>query len=194
MKPMLISIATLCAIAALAGCQNPSGSNSNYETITADPNRRTDEAKRLHTEALESIRADKPEDAQRLLKRALDADVMFGPAHNNLGKLYFSQGRHYLAAWEFQYAARLMPDRPEPRNNLGLVFEAVGKLDQAVEQYTQARVAAPDNAQIVGNLARARMRRGDRDPELKGLLEEVVLKDERPDWREWARERLALWK
>jgi hypothetical protein len=31
-----------------------------------------------------------------------------GPAHNNLGIVYYRRKKYYLAAWEFQYAARLM--------------------------------------------------------------------------------------
>jgi hypothetical protein len=32
-----------------------------------------------------------------------------GPAHNNLGIVYYRQKKYYLAAWEFQHAARLYP-------------------------------------------------------------------------------------
>ena len=48
--------------------------------------------------------------AEAALKAALTADVMFGPAHNNLGKVYFHKGELYLAAREFDYAMKLMPN------------------------------------------------------------------------------------
>jgi hypothetical protein len=35
-----------------------------------------------------------------------------GPAHNNLGIVYYRQKKYYLAAWEFQYAAKLMAYSP----------------------------------------------------------------------------------
>ena len=50
---------------------------------------------------------------------------------------------------------KLMPNQPEPLNNLGLVFEATGKLDEATDSYTKAVTLEPDNVQALGNLARA---------------------------------------
>jgi tetratricopeptide (TPR) repeat protein len=120
--------------------------------------------------------------------------VTFGPAHNNLGLVYFhlknSPMYLYDAAREFDYAARLMPYQPDPRNNLGLVFEETGKFREAVESYERARKLAPDNPEYIGNLARVRVRRGDRDDETRKLLEELTFKDPRPDWRDWARMKL----
>ena len=73
-----------------------------------------------------------------------------------------------------------------------MVFEKAGKLDDAIESYGQALELAPDNPQLLGNAARARVRRGDKDDQLRQLLADLVMKDERPEWREWARKRLAL--
>ncbi len=80
-----------------------------------------------------------------------------------------------------------MPFQPEPRNNLGLVFEKAGKITSAAEAYEKARQLEPDNAEYLGNLARAKVRRGDRDIETKKILEELVMKDSRPQWSQWAR-------
>lgn len=182
----------LLLLIGLSACQTHRPPNANYETVEAPPNRRPNEAKRLHQQAVQLIHDDRVTEAEQKLKQALKADVMHGPAHNNLGKLYDGQGKYYLAAWEFQYAIKLLPGRPEPRNNLGLVFEAVRKLDQAIEHYAQAHGMAPDNVDVLCNLARARLRRGDTGPEVTSLLENVVLKDARATWREWARLRLAL--
>ena len=77
--------------------------------------------------------------AEKYLRKAPAADVRFGPAHHSLGVLYFWQKKLYLAAWEFEYAARLMPDRYEPLNNLGLVYESVGKFAQAKSYYLLAQ-------------------------------------------------------
>jgi hypothetical protein len=49
----------------------------------------------------------------------------------------------------------------------------------------------PDNAEFLGNLARARVRRGDRGPEVRELLEQLVLRETRPAWSDWARQQLA---
>jgi hypothetical protein len=45
----------------------------------------------------------------------------------------------------------------------------------------------PDNPEFIGNLARVKIRRGDRDEETKSLLQELVYKDSRPTWRDWAK-------
>lgn len=187
----LFAVFSLAAALLLGGCDS-SQTASNYQTMPAEPARRTDLAERINREALVQLEQGEFEEAETLLKRALEADVTFGPAHNNLGKAYYHQKKYYLAAWEFQYAIKLMPHLPEPRNNLGLVMEAVGKLDEAVSHYAQASNLEPDNPQILGNLARAHIRRGDRDADTRALLSELILRDTRPAWVAWARQKLAL--
>lgn len=83
-----------------------------------------------------------------------------------------------------------MPYQPEPRNNLGLVLEQAGKLDDAIDRYRNALNIQPDNPQLIGNLARAKHQRGDKDEEQRELLEDILLKDTRPDWKRWAREQV----
>ncbi len=164
----------------LAGCSSKSRSS-------IDRSFDTETAKRENDKALRLIDDGKLEDAESHLKKALEADVMYGPAHNNLGLVYYHQNKLYPAAWEFQNAIKLMPFQPEPRNNLGLVFEKAGKITSAAEAYEKARQMEPDNPEYLANLARAKVRRGDRDAETKKLLEEVVFKDPRPQWNQWAR-------
>jgi Flp pilus assembly protein TadD len=163
-----------------------------YETVAAGDERGDSaKAEQHNAKAVGMLeRGDLP-GAEKELKDALAADVMCGPAHNNLGKVYFHQGKLYLAAWEFQYAMKLMPNTPEPRNNLGLVFESAGKLDDAVASYDEAMRLEPDNVQFIGNLARARVRRGDRDADVRELLDKLVMRETRPDWADWARGQLA---
>ena len=166
--------------------------DGNYQTIIADPNRDTERAYELNARALRLFAKGKLEQAEQALQQALIADVTFGPAHNNLGKHYFNQHKLYLAAWEFEYAMKLMPDRPEPYNNLGLVYEAAGKYGEAIEMFHQAADIDKSNAEYLGNLIRARLRSGDQQDELRDLLEHLVFLDSRPDWVDWAEEKLAL--
>lgn len=168
--------------AALAGCQ------SHHRTIEHTFN--SDVAKTENDQAVHLLDQGKFEEAEAHLKKSVEADVMYGPAHNNLGLVYYHQGKLYPAAWEFQNAIRLMPYQPEPRNNLGLVFEKAGKITSAAEAYEKARQMEPDNPEYLANLARAKVRRGDRDVETKRLLEELVMKDSRPQWSHWARQNL----
>ncbi len=193
MKQLLLSL--IIASGALAGCQSQSiEPETNYETVTAEPGRDTETARRLNSEALALMDQDRLDQAAELLKTALAADVFFGPAHNNLGTVYFRQEKYYLAAWEFQYASKVMPKRAQPRYNLGMVLEAVGKLDEAALRYEEALELQPDDIETVASLARTYIRAGRKDEKTRKLLEEIVLNDDRPQWRTWAQEQLTLGK
>jgi len=182
---------SLLFFGALSGCA-PSATKSQRLTLARDIHRDTDAARRLSAQALPLIDQAKWNDAEAILQNALDADITYGPAHNNLGTVYMNEGNLYQAAWEFQYAAKLMPYQPQPKNNLGLALEAAGKLDDAVTCYDQALQIEPDNPDVLGNEARARIRRGDKDDKVRQLLEKLQTIDTRPQWVEWARERLAM--
>jgi Tfp pilus assembly protein PilF len=164
----------------------------DYRTIDANPNQDVARAKKLNEQAIAACDKGKCEEAERLLQEALIADVTFGPAHNNLGRMYYQHGQYYLAAWEFEYAMRLMPNQAEPLNNLALLYETVGKLDEAVANYETAHTMRPDHGEYLANLARCRWRRGDRDAEAVELLRELTFRDSRPQWRSWAQEQLVL--
>ncbi len=181
----------------LAGCASPpppGPAGGPYQTVGKEPHRDTSVAARETDLAMTLMAKNDYTGAEAALKRALAADVMYGPAHNNLGLVYFEHSQLYLAAWEFQYAVMLMPGQPAAKNNLGLVFETTGKLDQAVDAYDKAMKLEPDNPEFVGNLARARVRRGDADAAVRDLLARVIEIDTRSEWVDWVRERLALLK
>lgn len=172
----------------LAGCN--SSSKTKDDTPQNSSLRQSELSMQLTTEALDLLEQGQTELAEAKLKAALEADLTNALAHNNLGKIYFAQKKYYQAAWEFEYAVRLQPDRAEPRNNLGLVFETVGQTDDAVDYYRQAIDLAPKNADIAGNLARAKLFRGDRDPQLKQLLQLVAMKHQDETWQAWATDKL----
>ncbi len=162
----------------------------NYETVTLRSAQVTARVQRLNEQAIEHIKQEQWDQAEALLKQALAADVMFGPAHNNLGRVYFAKRQLYLAAWEFQYAIRLMPHHVEPRNNLGLVFEAASQLQQAEDQYAAALDLAPQHPEVISNLVRVKVRQGDKSADLVSLLEKLVLLDDRERWNDWAHRQL----
>mgnify|MGYP006267746033 len=163
---------------------------TNYRTIQTDPTRNPEAARRFNDRGLEHLEAGDLDAAEKDFRKALAADVEFGPAHNNLGKVLYLKQDWYQAAWEFEFAAKLMPRRSEPANNLGLVLEQAAELDRAVEQYRLAVNRAPDNVVYQANLARALVKRGDRTREVKLLLEAILEADTRTDWLIWARQRL----
>lgn len=164
----------------------------NYRTFTGSPGGDPYSAELHFEEAIQLLCENNLCDAEQALHQALICDESYGPAHNALGKIYFDQEKYYLAAWEFEHSSRLMPLRPEPLNNLGLVYEEVGQIEKAISYYHQANAADESNPQFLGNLIRARMKRGDRTSDLYIMLERLALIDDRPVWREWAMKQLAL--
>jgi len=192
----LFSIAVIVLAVSLLntiGCQSPSSNkDSGYETVAGEGLHDTDSARKHNLIGLEAIDRDDLDKAEQAFKNALEADVMFGPAHNNLGKVYFAKDLYYKAAWEYQYAIKLMPHHPEPKYNLGLIYESMGKINEAVDLYSDARSLEPDNPIFIGNIARARIKRGDKGPEMRDLLTELLLKDTRPEWLAWAHEKRAM--
>ena len=49
----------------------------------------------------------------------------------------------------------------------------------------------PENVDAMGNLARARVRRGDKDASVRDLLQKLVMRDTRPEWLKWEQAMLA---
>jgi len=166
----------------------------NYQTVQANPHRDTELAEQKTADAVRLMEKGKLEKADAALQEALVADVRFGPAHNNLGTVYFRQRKYYLAAWEYEYAIRLMPDRAEPYNNLGLVYDAAEKPDRAIEMFEAARQLDARNPEYLANLTRALVRRDGPSAAARSLLEELLFLETRPEWTCWAREQLALGK
>ncbi len=177
----ILRIGLILTLALACGCARRSN------IVVVDSQRDQQRAREENDRAFELIQKGKYAQAEEILKRALAADVMYGPARNNMGLVYYHTNRLYLAAWEFENAIRLMPHQPEPRNNLGLALETAGKLNRAAESYQQARDIEPDNPQFIANLARVKVRQGDTDEPTRKLLQELIFKDSRPQWSEWAR-------
>src|SRR5690349_4518113 len=100
-------------IVAIAGGGCAAHNKSNSVTLTADGKRDTAVAKEENAKAYDLILKGKYDEAEAACRRAIEADVMFGPPHNNLGLIYYHQDKLYPAAWEFQNAIKLMPYVPE---------------------------------------------------------------------------------
>lgn len=123
---------------------------------------------------------------------AIDADMAYGPAHNNLGLMHYEEGNLYQAAMAFQHALEYLPHDPTTRYNLALTLEAAGQTEQAEQLYYEANEMDPANPIYLGNLVRLRVRMGEYDDHLIEQLKELVLIETRPEWRRWADKQLAL--
>jgi Flp pilus assembly protein TadD len=191
MKAMNKFILVVGLLVLTPGCQGSPGLSS-YSTVPPDPQRNTDLARQCNARGVALIRQGNLDEAQKVLKQAVEADLFFGPAHNNLGAAYFRRQEYYLAAWEFQYAAKLMPHKVEPLNNLGLVLEGAGKRDEAEKSYQEALALEPQAVEVAANLASLYVRDNRKDDKTRELLTQVARQDDRADWRSWAQDRLAL--
>jgi Flp pilus assembly protein TadD len=190
--PRELLVLALLLLPACAPTGTPGAKGGDHNVTAVDPQRDTDAARRHNDRAAELIGQDNLGEAEKELKAALAADMFFGPAHSNLGTVFFRQKKFYQACQEYQYAAEMMPKKAEPRGNLGLVLEAVGRFEEAAKAYEDALTCDPDAIVIEGNLARAYVRLGRKDDRTRKLLNEVVMKDSRPEWISWAKDRLAL--
>ncbi|MCA9040843.1 MAG: tetratricopeptide repeat protein [Planctomycetaceae bacterium] len=177
----------------------------NYQTVQADPRHNTEEAKEEHEQALEIIgkhfdetpclfefpHADLTK-AEQHLQKALIADVTYGPAHNTLGSLYYWQREYYLAAWEFEYAIKLMPSNPEPYFNLGLIYEDADQPTRALEYYSRAMMLDDQNPEVLIAYIRVEMQQGKTVDEIRPLLKQYVFLETNPENIRWAKDQLGL--
>ncbi len=180
----------------LLGCNAPASKpainlDEEYRTINTSPLRDTEAARKANTQGLTHLDNGELYQAEQAFKRAVEADVDFGPAHNNLGKIYFLKRRFYLAAHEFDDAISLMPNHAAPHNNLGLTLLEAGKLDDAAESMRKAVSLDPLEIDYQANLARVLIQRGDVSDEVITLLRVIASSDERVQWRVWASQQLG---
>jgi tetratricopeptide (TPR) repeat protein len=185
-----VRYATLLCLAAcsLLGCSTFYG---NMEVLNLELRQDCVRACELTQEGIRQYRKGHVDRAETLFQKAISADETYGPAHNNLGSLYFEQRDLYRAAWAFERAAQFMPDHAEPLNNLGLTYETAGRLEEAIGMYSSAVEVEPTNPEYLGNLMRARVMRGDQDDSVWLGLRELLFIDKRPEWIEWAEDQLV---
>jgi Flp pilus assembly protein TadD len=171
-----------------AGCQldKPDARTNAAGSVSGDVSTEAALARVETDRGYELLKVGNFSDAEKHFNRAILADPAYGPAHNDLGMIYYDRGELYNAAWQFQNASKLMPGQAPPQNNLGLVLEDSGKLAEAQAAEERACELDPENAEYAGNLARVRLRQGLHDETTNRLLELVVARDLRPEWVNWA--------
>ena len=182
------AIVAVCTLA-LSGCRGGGNAESSY-TPMGEADRNTVEAERLTRQSAELMEKN-PAKAEQLLRDALAKDLYYGPAHNNLGVLYLSQGELYAAASELEFARKLMPGHPDPRINLALTLERAGRIDEALRNYASALEVYPNHIAAMQGLVRLQLRHDRPDDRMEGMLSEVALRGETEAWRAWAQRQLT---
>ena len=130
------------------------------------------------------------EGAKTKFQQAVQADLYYAPAHNNLGLVLMQMEDYYEAAWEFQCAAKMMPHAPEPRTNLGLLYENLGRLDPAMAAYEASLEIDPANIVAMRHTSRVYVKTGRNDDKLKDALEKMLSIPDSGQWDYWARGQL----
>lgn len=176
-----------CGVVLMLGCLGCAGRRA---AVAAARDRVQADA--LNQRALAQIDAGDYAAAQASLESAVAADPWSGAARNNLGLVQLKLGRPFEAAQEFQNAIRLLPRASAPRTNLGILLEKAGQFPEAETQLLAALDAAPDDIEIIGALARLRVRQSRFDPQTIAWLKNVAASEEDPAWRDWARRTLVL--
>lgn len=175
---------------ALAGGCAPGTTRLSYRTAPEPARRDSLSAQRLNDEGLEFVEDGKIGKAEEKFREALVQDLYHAPAHNNLGLVLLRTNRHYEAAWEFEYAAKLAAHAVEPRQNLGLLFEELGRIEMAIDEYESALTIDPSDATAMRHLARAYVKSGQKKKRLKELLEKLLLIPNDHQWDAWIRGQL----
>lgn len=94
------------------------------------------------------------DEAERLIREAVQADPDNGAYVDSLGWLYFRRGRFPEAREQLERAVELTGGDAVVREHLGDCYEALKLLAQAREQYRQALVRDASNTRLRGKLTR----------------------------------------
>jgi Flp pilus assembly protein TadD len=185
-----LALPALAAVGGLvfaAACSAPGvGSYSPNSRADRDVHR----SESLARQSLQYMESD-PVRAEALLREALAADLFNGPAHNNLGTILLRQGLLYDAATEFEWARKLLPGHPDPRLNLALTLEHAGRSDDAIAIYTTALEVYPEHIPSLQALTRLQVRLGRKDAQTTEHLQQIALRGDTSEWREWAQSALV---
>ncbi|MFK8115059.1 MAG: tetratricopeptide repeat protein [Rubripirellula sp.] len=191
-RPVQLSrcCAAILVAAGMVGCAALTTTNDAIIRVQA----RQDPAKagRLTLQGVKAMQGGNIDRAVARFTSAVNADPNYGPAHNNLGLLHYEQGNLYQAVLAFETAMDLMPSDPIVYYNLGLTLESAGRTDEALDLYWQAVEMEPSNPNFLGNLVRLRVRLGDEGPDMITQLQDLILIETRPSWRQWADEKLSI--
>ena len=187
------TLGTACigiALVIVGGCR--SGGSGPYQP-QAEVARSPLEAERLTMKAAALLEESphKLDQAEKLLREALTADLYHGPAHNNLGVVFLKKGEFYAAASEFEWARKLLPGIPDPRVNLALTLERAGRTSDALKEYASALEVSPENLAAIQGITSLQLRTGVTDDKTRPRLETIAMRSDSGAWRDWARMQLT---
>lgn len=170
-----------CAVLLMTACvtTDPDG-YARPEKNRPDPT----EAARLNTElGVNYMRRGEFEAALEKLKRALDQNSDYAPAHAAVAVVHARNGDSALAEKHYRRALSLEPDNPSVHNNVGVFLCGKNRYEDAEEHFLEAannrRYHEPENAWL--NAGVCARRKPDLDKAEKYFREALKLKPELPE-------------
>lgn len=119
--------------------------------------------------------------AERDFRIAVQIAPRFARAWNNLGIAAARLGRPDEAIGHYRTAIESDAKLAAPRNNLGSLYFAQGRIAEAVEALVEASRLEPQGPHIQYNLALARLRAGDREGAAEALRRAIDLRGVFPE-------------
>lgn len=119
------------------------------------------------------IEAGEYSEAQIKLEQVVAGGNASPSIYNELGVCAMLTNDHSLSKWSFEKAIELEPEAVEPRFNLGMLYEQVGKLDLAMSLYQEAYQLSDADILVLGNLTKAQFKLGVRDEIVLEQLREI---------------------
>jgi len=185
-KSIIQYLLLLVIIGISCGCNlSKTNAESSVRKELAEREVRAGRSARLIASGLEARKKGDLQLAQSRLSEAVHIDPSNDRAWMALGVIEYELDDYYKSAQAFHRATRLLPDRYEPRFNLGSVFEAAGKINKAIDEYENALRLAPDSVETMENLVRCYVRSNRNLSRALELTNQALEMETRPEWREW---------
>ena len=165
---------------ALLGQQPPSADAIRY--LTAAVALRPDSPGMRLNLAMALVEIRQIDQAMETYQSTIRLAPKYGAAHYSLGRLYMQKSRWDEAITALQAAAELMPERQsgEAHTYLGVCFENVGRVEEAIAEYRQSIRAEPSYVQSHFQLGLALTKQNQLDPAI-AAFQEAIRRDKNYD-------------
>jgi tetratricopeptide (TPR) repeat protein len=113
--------------------------------------------------------------AEKLLRKAVEADPQSADAANQLGLAFARQNRSAEAKRWFEKAIAIHRDHTGAINNLAVLYAELGQSNDAIAAFRYGIEVAPEDDELYLNLGRLYVQMGDRE-KARDLMHQLLLK------------------